>query len=52
MKNKKLKKIDFISANNVKLVLSFSDQIVEKQSHLNPIILADIMSKHNLLILL
>ena len=47
MKNKKLKKIDFISANNGKLVLSFGDlDSRETKSSANPIILADIMSKH------
>ena len=47
MKNKKLKKIDFISANNGKLVLSFGDlDSRETNSSANPIILADIMSKH------
>ena len=47
MKNKKLKKIDFISADNGKLVLSFGDlDSRETKSSANPIILADIMSKH------
>ena len=46
MKNKKLKKIDFVSANNGKLVLSFGDlDSRETKSSANPIILADIMSK-------
>ena len=49
MKNKKLKKIDFVSANNGKLVLSFGDlDSRETKSSANPIILADIMSKHGL----
>ena len=47
MKNKKLKKIDFISADNGKIVLSFGDlDSRETKSSANPIILADIMSKH------
>ena len=47
MKNKKLKKIDFISADNGKLVLSFGDlDSRETKSSADPIILADIMSKH------
>ena len=47
MKNKKLKKIDFVSADNGKLVLSFGDlDSRETKSSANPIILADIMSKH------
>ena len=47
MKNKKLKKIDFVSANNGKLVLSFGDlDSRETKSSANPIILADIMSKY------
>ena len=46
MKNKKLKKIDFVSANNGKLVLSFGDlDSRETKSSANPIILADIMTK-------
>ena len=43
MKNKKLKKIDFISADNGKLELHMGDKI---KSSADPIILADIMSKH------
>ena len=43
MKNKKLKKIDFISADNGKLELHIGDKI---KSSADPIILADIMSKH------
>ena len=47
MKNKKLKKIDFVSADNGKLVLSFGDlDSRETKSSADPIILADIMSKH------
>ena len=47
MKNKKLKKIDFISANNGKLVLHYDQMGVHKSKMSdNPIILADIMSKH------
>ena len=43
MKNKKLEKIDFISADNGKLELHMGDKI---KSSADPIILADIMSKH------
>ena len=47
MKNKKLKKIDFVSADNGKLVLSFGDlDSRETKSSADPIILADIMSKY------
>ena len=43
MKNKKLKKIDFVSARDGKLELHMGDKI---KSSADPIILADIMSKH------
>ena len=47
MKNKKLKKIDFVSADNGKLVLSFGDlDSRETKSSANPIILAAIMDDY------
>ena len=40
---KKLKKIDFVAARDGKIELSVGDKV---KSSANPIILADIMSKH------